>query len=286
MASGSMKEIKLRIKSMESTRQITKAMQMVAASKLRRAQEKAAESRPYFGILFSTISNIIARDRSISTPYTERREAKKLCYVVIAGDRGLAGGYNSNILKRVYAQMLAEDIPCAVVPIGKKALEFFRSRGVEVLSEAYSVAANVSIGDCFSLAKGLTERYLAGEFDGMYIGWTDFVSALSQNPSSYRLLPLSDSAADDGMNDTHSEAIYEPSEEEVFARIVPEYIGGVIYGALCESVASELAARRNAMDAATKNADEMISTLSLSYNRARQGAITQEITEIVAGSEN
>lgn len=285
MASGSMKEIKLRIKSMESTRQITKAMQMVAASKLRRAQERAVESRPYFGILFSTIGNIIARDGYISTPYTEQRETNKLCYVVIAGDRGLAGGYNSNILKRVYAQMQEEKAPCTVVPIGKKALEFFRSRGVEVLTDAHSVAANVSIGDCFSLARELTERYLAGEFDGMYIGWTDFVSALSQSPASYRLLPLSGSAADDGMGSAQSEPVYEPSEEEVFARIVPEYIGGVIYGALCESVASELAARRNAMDAATKNADDMISSLSLSYNRARQGAITQEITEIVAGAE-
>ena len=281
MAGVSTKEIKTRIRSMESTKQITKAMEMVAASKLRRAQAQVTASRPYFEILYSTIHDIVASNRELNSPYLVERPVKKVMYVVIAGDRGLAGGYNSNILKLVQSEIQGKD--AVVLPIGKKAVDFFRSRKIPALTESYAEAADVSIGDCFSIAKQLSKAFLAGEFDEIHVAYTNFVSVLSQTPATLRLLPLihqknsNAKVSNNGIN-------YEPDSEEVFASIVPEYLGGVLYGALCESRAAEQAARRSAMDSATQNADEMIADLSLKYNRARQAAITQEITEIVAGS--
>ena len=283
MAGVSTKEIKNRIRSMESTRQITKAMEMVASSKLRRAQAQISASRPYFQILSNTVSDILENNRDFSSPYLQERPVKKVMYIVIAGDRGLAGGYNSNILKMVEAELKGKD--AVVLPIGKKAVEFFRSRRISAFTELYSEAASVGIGDCFSIAKNLSKAFLAGEFDEVHIAYTNFISVLSQVPAAQKLLPLKKEA--ESNRDTasqRSDTIYEPGPEEVFAAIVPEYLGGILYGALCESRAAEQAARRTAMDSATSNADDMIADLSLKFNRARQAAITQEITEIVAGS--
>ena len=279
MAGVSSKEIKTRIRSMESTKQITKAMEMVAASKLRRAQAQVLTSRPYFETLHETIHEIVASNQDFSSPYLTARPVKKIAYVVIAGDRGLAGGYNSNILKLCYAEMEGRDV--AVLPIGKKALDFFRSKKMEVLTEAYAAAEEVSVGGCFSIAKLLCKAYLAGEYDEIRIGYTNFVSVLSQVPVTLQALPLLRQESD---RKTASDILYEPGSEEVFDAIIPEYVGGILYGALCESRAAEQAARRTAMDSATQNAEDMIADLSLKYNRARQAAITQEITEIVAGS--
>ena len=283
MAGVSTKEIKNRIRSMESTKQITKAMEMVAASKLRRAQAQVSNSRPYFEILYSTIQDITRANKDFSSPFLKNREVKKVMYIVIAGDRGLAGGYNSNILKMVLAEAQGKD--AVVLPIGKKAVDFFRSKNIPALTEVYAEAADVSIGDCFSISKQLSKAFLAGEFDEVYLAYTNFVSVLSQVPATMKLLPLEKPEAkplEDGQR--RCDTIYETDPEEVFAAIVPEYLGGILYGALCESRASEQAARRAAMDSATQNADEMIADLSLKFNRARQAAITQEITEIVAGS--
>ncbi|MGM9549343.1 MAG: ATP synthase F1 subunit gamma [Faecousia sp.] len=280
MAGVSTKEIKNRIRSMESTRQITKAMEMVAASKLRRAQAQVLSSRPYFEILYSTIRDIVSSNRDFSSPYLQERPVKKVMYIVIAGDRGLAGGYNSNILKLVQSEIEGKD--AVVLPIGKKALDFFKSKRVPTLTERYAEAADLTIGDCFSISKQLSKAFLAGEFDEIAVAYTNFVSVLSQTPASIQLLPLKKPEAQE--HDRRSDTLYEGDSEEVFAAIIPEYLGGVLYGALCESRASEQAARRAAMDSATQNADDMISDLSLKFNRARQAAITQEITEIVAGS--
>ena len=283
MAGVSTKEIKNRIRSMESTKQITKAMEMVAASKLRRAQAQISASRPYFEILYSTIQDITRSNKDFSSPYLKQREVKKVMYIVIAGDRGLAGGYNSNILKMVYSEVQGKD--AVVLPIGKKAVDFFKSKKIPVLTENYAEAADVGIGDCFSISKQLSKAFLAGEFDEVHVAYTNFVSVLSQVPAAMPLLPLKKPEAKelpDGQR--RCDTIYEGDPEEVFAAIVPEYLGGVLYGTLCESRASEQAARRSAMDSATQNADEMIADLSLKFNRARQAAITQEITEIVAGS--
>ena len=284
MAGVSTKEIKTRIRSMESTRQITKAMEMVASSKLRRAQAQITASRPYFQILSSTVNDILENNWDFSSPYLKERPVNKVLYIVIAGDRGLAGGYNSNILKMVEAELKGKD--AVVLPVGKKAVEFFRSRKIPAFTEIYSEAAAVGIGDCFSISKNLSKAFLAGEFDEVHIAYTNFVSVLSQVPASKKLLPLSPEQTRADAEDAarRCDTIYEPGPEEVFASIVPEYLGGILYGALCECRASEQAARRTAMDAATSNADDMIADLSLKFNRARQAAITQEITEIVAGS--
>lgn len=280
MAGVSTKEIKNRIRSMESTRQITKAMEMVAASKLRRAQAQVLSSRPYFEILYSTIADIASSNRDFSSPYLQERPVKKALYIVIAGDRGLAGGYNSNVLKLVQSEIAGKD--AVVLPIGKKALDYFRSKQIPTFTEQYAEAAELTVGDCFSVSKQVSKAFLAGEFDQIVVAYTNFVSVLAQTPAAMQLLPLKKPEKKERTN--QGDILYEGDSEEVFAAIIPEYLGGVIYGALCESRASEQAARRAAMDSATQNADDMIDDLSLKFNRARQAAITQEITEIVAGS--
>ena len=281
MAGISTKEIKNRIRSMESTKQITKAMEMVAASKLRKAQAQVLSSRPYFEILYSTINEIVDANRDFSSPYLTRCPGNKAAYVVIAGDRGLAGGYNSNILKLVMSEIEGKD--ATVLPIGKKAVDYFRSHNVPILARDYAEAEDMSLGDCFTVAKSLCKAYLAGEFQEIHVVYTNFVSVLSQTPAALRLLPLIRHTT--GREGTvQTDVVYEPDSVEVFDAIVPEYLGGVIYGALCESRASEQAARRTAMDSATSNAEDMIADLSLKFNRARQAAITNEIIDIVAGS--
>ena len=280
MAGVSTKEIKNRIRSMESTKQITKAMEMVAASKLRRAQAQVMDSRPYFEILHQTITDISVSTQDFSSVYFQEPGPAKVMFVVIAGDRGLAGGYNSNVLKLVEEQLRGQQ--AEVLPIGKKAVDFFRSRGIPAFTENYAEAASVSIGDCFSIAKQLCKAFREGTYSEIHVAYTNFESMLSQSPATLKLLPLERPHPEEGTR--HSDILYEPSNEEVFETIIPEYLGGLLYGALCESRASEQAARRTAMDNATQNAEDMIDDLSLKFNRARQAAITQEITEIVAGS--
>ena len=281
MAGVSTKEIKNRIRSMESTKQITKAMEMVAASKLRKAQAQVLSSRPYFEILYNTINEIVDVNSDLSSPYLTHRSGNKAVYVVIAGDRGLAGGYNSNVFKLVMSEIEGKD--AVVLPVGKKAVDYFRSHNVAMLTQNYAQTEEMSLGDCFTVAKSLCKAYLAGEFQEIHVAYTNFVSVLSQTPATLRLLPLL--RQDTGKEGSvQTDIVYEPDSVAVFDAIVPEYLGGVIYGALCESRASEQAARRTAMDSATQNAEEMIADLSLQFNRARQAAITQEITEIVAGS--
>ena len=277
MAGVSSKEIKNRIRSMNATKKITKAMEMVASSKLRKAQTRVQTARPYFETLRDTIGQIAASNQGLSNPYLTAGTGTKKAFVVIAGDRGLAGGYNSNLLKRCLAEMAGSD--AAVLPIGKKAVEFFKSKNATLLTEVYAQAESLSVGDCFSIAKQLCRRYLAGEFGEVYLVYTQFVSVLSQVPTTLQALPLQPQPT----AKSATEILYEPDADTVLSAIVPEYVGGVLYGALCESRAAEQAARRTAMDAATQNADEMINTLNLKYNQARQAAITQEITEIIAG---
>ncbi len=284
MAGASMKDIKLRIRSVESTMQITKAMELVASSKLRKAKERQERSRPYFAGLKETLIDIEANTSDFVSPYQKQREIKKRCLIMIAGDRGLAGGYNSNIIKAVTERM-QDGLSTCILPIGKRAVDFCNRKGIEILTTEFAEAACVSIPDCFTISNLVTQGYLSGQFDEVSIIYTQFVSMLTQTPRAESLLPLK---AEGGhkREDLHTLVLYEPSPEEVYDAIVPGYIAGMIYGAMCESVASEQGARRTAMDAASKNAAEMIEDLSLRYNRARQGAITQEITEIVAGAEH
>ncbi len=278
---GSMKDIKLRIKSVQSTMQITKAMELVASSKLRRAKERVEHSRPYFETLYQTLFEIAASNTEFQSRYLVQREVRRTCYIVIAGDRGLAGGYNANLFKALAAD--AAGAPCCVLPIGKKAVEHFERDGTPILSKAFGLAAEVSVGSSFEAARLVTAGYLAGDFDEIKIVFTQFVSMLTQTATVLKVLPFERPRQKPaGSRDL---ILYEPNSEEVFDAIIPEYLAGMVYGALCESVASELGARRTAMDSATKNAGDMIDSLNLYYNRARQAAITQEITEIVAGAE-
>ncbi len=280
MAGASMKSIKLRIKSMESTRQITKAMELVAASKLRSAQNNAITSRPYFRELYEAMSDIYETSPEFASPYLKISSKGRSLYIVIAGDRGLAGGYNNNVLRMAAEKIREED--GVVLPIGKKAIEFFRHHGTEMLTDEYGKAAELTASDCFSIANVLAEDFRSGKFKAIVLAYTNFVSMLSQSPALLALLPME---RQKGRGAVRRNILYEGGSEAVFDAIVPEYIGGLIYCALCESIASEQAARRTAMDSASKNADEIIGDLNLRFNRARQGAITQEITEIIAGSE-
>lgn len=280
---GSMKDIKLRIKSVESTMQITKAMELVASSKMRRAKERVEHSRPYFETLYESLTKIAAADPRARNPYLRREDIKQTLLVVIAGDRGLAGGYNANVFK----QADAAEGPVTVLPIGKRSAEYFAHHGAGLFTPEVLMAADVSVSECFTLSHQITEGFLKGEYDAVKLCYTRFDSMMTQTATTLEVLPLTIEPTEAQKAEARrSQILYKPSCEEVFGAIIPEYVAGVLYGAVCESVASELAARRTAMDAATKNAGEMIEHLNLYYNRARQAAITQEITEIVAGAEN
>ena len=280
---GSMKDIKLRIKSVESTMQITKAMELVASSKMRRAKERVEHSRPYFETLYESLTKIAAADPRARNPYLRREDIKRTLLVVIAGDRGLAGGYNANVFK----QADAAEGPVTVLPIGKRSAEYFAHHGAGLFTPEVLMAADVSVSECFTLSHQITEGFLKGEYDAVKLCYTRFDSMMTQTATTLEVLPLTIEPTEAQKAEARrSQILYKPSCEEVFGAIIPEHVAGVLYGAVCESVASELAARRTAMDAATKNAGEMIEHLNLYYNRARQAAITQEITEIVAGAEN
>ena len=295
---ANMKAVKLRIKSVQSTMQITKAMELVASSKLRKAKERAEVCRPYFETMHQTLVDIARGNTDFSSVYARESGNEKRCYVLIAGDRGLAkmsftpsalktsptaGGYNTNLFKCLEAASVNQDF--LVLPIGKKAVEYSKRNGFACVTESFGEIADVSVADCFEMANLLCGEFKKGEFGHIDLCYTKFVSMLSQQPSAIPVLPLKDLTDKQDTKSIRNLILYEPDASEVFDAIVPEYLAGLIYGAVCESVASELAARRTAMEAATNNAEEMIEKLNLHYNRARQASITQEITEIVGGAE-
>ena len=282
MASN-MKAVKLRMKSIDSTRQITKAMELVAASKLRKAKDRAEAVTPGFNILRHTLRDIAQSNSDFTSVYTKASKSDKRCYIVIAGDRGLAGGYNNNLFKFVDAK--SEGQKYSVVPIGKKAYEYYSKRDVEIVTDQYKEVSDVSVADCFSAAKLICDAYNEGHYGHFRLFYTEFQNMLTMVTRRIPLLPLEDFDKKTENEEVSKSVIeYSPNAEEVFKLIVPEYIAFVLYSGICESLASEYAARRTAMDAATKNADEMLENLELYYNRARQANITQEITEIVAGA--
>ena len=309
---ANMKAVKLRIKSVQSTMQITRAMQLVAGSKLIKAKQKAENSKPYFETLHETLTGIARENNDFQSPYTRAGANDRWLYIVIAGDRGLAGGYNANVFKLMEEESRGRDV--TVLPIGKKSVEHFAQHKVPILTKAFSEVASIGVSDCFEIARMICEAYAGGEYGHISLCYTKFVSMMTQTPGVTSLLPLSDftdpsgnrlmelgdaSAAvpksaegaaepekeEDAPGGARELILYEPDSETVFNSIVPDYLAGLLYAGINISVASELAARRMAMEAATDNAEEMIETLSLYYNRARQASITQEITEIVAGAE-
>lgn len=271
-------DIKARIKSVESTMQITKAMELVATSKLRRAKETVERTRPFYQVLGKAIDDIacLADDEHIK--WFENSESDKTLFVVFAGDRGLAGGYNSNIFK--LTEKLSAGKKSIWLPIGKKAVEYAKHRNYDIYSDLFAEAADQSVGSILTLGKLISDGYASGEFGEVVLIFTEFVSMMTQRPVYETLLPLQRA---EGNDEISFETDCKPSE--MLDMIVPEYVGGVLYSALCESLASESGARRMAMNSANKNAEEIINTLMLHYNRVRQAAITQEITEIVSGAE-
>lgn len=271
MASNA-KQLKSRIRSVDSTMHITKAMELVASSKLRRATARMEAARPYFSAMTSAMSKLARAD----SVYSTAREVKKTCFVVVAGDRGLAGGYNSNIYKLLKSEAAGKD--AVVIPIGKRAADHVSHRGYASPKKYLSVEG-MTLADCVEAGFLIKDMYLGGEIDEAYIIYTKFNSMLSFEPTVKKILPLQKSE-----NESSGYVLFEPSTEDVLDTVIPEYISGIVCGAVRESFASELSARRAAMDNASKNAAEMIENLELKYNRARQSAITQEITEIIGGS--
>ena len=280
MSGASMNDIKSRIKSVTGTMQITKAMELVATSKLRRAREKIESSRPFHEIIGEAINGIEASSEVKNSIWSKKTEGKKPLYIVIAGDRGLAGGYNANIFRLTSA--LSADKTAKYIPLGKKALDYYVHRNLDIISRDYGYVAEISVSDSLDIGEEICRGYLAGEYDSVILVYTKFVSMISQMPLYEQLLPLDRES--EGKSDV-PDPIFGGDPEEILAKILPQYVGGVIYSCICEALASESAARRTAMNAANKNASEIIDTLVLKYNRARQAVITQEITEIVSGSE-
>lgn len=280
MAGASMKDIKLRIRSVESTMQITKAMQLVASSKLRNARARMEASRPYMKVARTAVWDIALHNTGAQSHYVVPREIGNRCYIVIAGDRGLAGSYNANMFKRI--EWDSRDASWCVIPIGRKAREFYARKGVPIIAEVEKVEG-LSLESCVEIARHVMDGYDSGTYDEIVLAYTSFVSVLTQKTKLKPLLPLD---AHDAPERTGRQMLCEPDADALLREFLPQYLAGLIYAAACDAFASEQAARRVAMDSATKNAGEMIEDLSLRYNRARQSSITQELTEIVAGAEH
>lgn len=282
MASSNMKDIKRRIKSVESTRQITKAMELVASSKLRKAKEKADNSKPFFNTLYDTMCEIVASDNTFNSIYTRKRKNNVTLLVVIGGDRGLAGGFNANVLKLAQQRYdeLKESSEVVILPIGRKAVEYFEKRDVKIMTRYENISESLTIYGAMGIADKIIDVYNKDKIDRVELFYTDCVSPLLQEARRMPLIPLDIDPDKEYKGLTN----YDPSPEAVFDSIIPRYLAGVLFGAIVDSFAAEQAARRTAMENATDNANEMISDLSLMYNRARQAAITQEITEIVGGA--
>lgn len=286
MASSNMKDIKRRIKSVESTLQITKAMELVASSKLRRAKERADNVRPFFDSLYKIMWEITSEDDAFNSVFTNADKGNNVLLIVVAGDRGLAGGFNSNIFKLAQSridEIKSQSGTVSVIPIGRKSAEYFHKRDVRIVAEYENIAEHIKINQVMDISEKIIGAYTQGKINRVEIVFTNYVSPILQEPRHMSILPVENIDAD---SEKKSGGItnYEPSPEAVFDRLVPKYVAGIIYGAVADSFASEQASRRTAMENATDNANEMIDNLSLIYNRARQSSITQEITEIVGGA--
>ena len=279
---ASMRDIKRRKSSIQSTGQITKAMKLVSTVKLQKAKVRAEESKPYFKHLYQVISSMLSKSTpEVKAKYLGGNSGGKKAIVVISSNRGLAGGYNSNIVKLV----TGSDIPredAWIYAIGRKGMEALKRKGYEIKEDLSEIINAPLYSDAADLAKKLMEEYESGNVSEIYIAYTVFKNTVSHIPTLLKLLPTDTFSEDESQSLTLMN--YEPAPEQALMKIMPKYVGGEIYGALIEALASENGARMQAMDSATNNAEEMISSLELQYNRARQGSITQELTEIISGA--
>ena len=285
MATANLKDIKRRIKSVESTMQITKAMELVASSKLRRAKEKAERAEPFFNMLYQMMCQIVAESGDFQSTFLQHHTGGAVLLIAIAGDRGLAGGFNSNVFKQVQIRM--EELQTAgrepvVIAIGRKAVEYFQRRNVRILAEFDNIGEDITVYKSLDIAERIVTLYEKGDIQAVELIYTNYVSPLVQEAHHMHVMPVEH--LEHAPGGYHALTTYEPSPEAVFDALIPKYLAGMLYCAVIESFAAEQAARRLAMENATDNATEMITDLSLVYNRARQSAITQEITEIVSGA--
>lgn len=281
---ASMKDIKRRRDSIQSTGQITKAMKLVSTVKLQKAKGKAESTKPYSDLMYETICNMLARSGNINHKYLQAGESSKKAIITITANRGLAGGYNTNITKLITESGIPkEDID--IIAIGTKGKDYLARRGYNITEDDSEVINAPLYTDARDICDRLLERFAAGEIGEIYLAYTSFKNTVVHEPKLIKLLPVSIDT--EGVNSESNDTTpmnYEPAEDEALNLIIPKYVCSLIYGALIEAVASENGARMQAMDNATSNADEMISDLSLKYNRARQASITQELTEIIAGA--
>jgi F-type H+-transporting ATPase subunit gamma len=286
---ASLRDIRKRIKSVKSTRQITKAMKMVSAAKLRKAQEAIMAARPYAQTLEALINELVSRVEpgSVTHPLLTQRPVKKAEVVLVTSDRGLAGGFNSNIAKRAYRYLKEDGATLEktyVTTIGRKGGDFLRARNVTARKDWAGLVGRVSYAGAAEVAQELSKRFLEGEVDAVYLAYNEFVSTISQKVTFVRILPLEAGGAD-AKKGTKVDFKYEPTPQAVLDALVPQALNTRIFRALLESAAGEHGARMSAMENATKNAGDMISRLTLFYNRTRQAAITKELMEIVSGAE-
>jgi F-type H+-transporting ATPase subunit gamma len=280
---ASLRDIKTRITSTKKTSQITKAMEMVSASKFSRAESNAKSFVPYMEKIQEVVANIAAGSTDASHPMLISRPVKKTAYIVITSDRGLAGAYNSNVLRGAY-QMMQKRHKSAdeytVIALGRVARDFFVKRGISVSLEIIGLSDQPSFAEIKEIANNAVNMFQDETYDELYMWYNHFVSAIQHDVTEKKLLPLTDIS----VNEKKTSYEFEPSQEEILEVLLPQYAESLIYGALLDGKASEHAARMTAMKNATDNAKELINSLSLQYNRARQAAITQEITEIVGGA--
>ena len=284
---ASMRDIKRRRDSIQSTEQITKAMKLVSTVKLQKSRAKAENTKPYFELMYDTIQSVLRTSGSLQHKYLKQNASEKKAVIAITSNRGLAGGYNNNIIKLIASELPREST--LVYAIGRKGREGLQRRGYEIREDDSEVINEPVYRDASDLTGILLESYAKGEIGEIWLAYTKFRNAVSQTPQLIKLLPVEkkEKAEEEETAETAgAKALmtYEPDEEAVLDAVIPKYMSSLIYGALMEAVASENGARMTAMDNATNNAEEMIGALSLQYNRARQGAITQELTEIVAGA--
>jgi len=278
------RDIKRRIKSVTSTKQITKAMELVSSAKLRKAKKHLQDTKPYLTAMYNAINEILDSSGEIRNVFLNPREVKKTLYIVIAADRGLCGGYNANVLKKA-ANEIGDSKAFSVLTVGQKARDFFRKIDADFDGEYVGISERPTFKHAKSIGELSRELFKQNSVDEVILISTEFVSTISHKPRALKILPLTIDTENFVAKEREERMEYEPSAEGVFDYLVPKYIDSMIYGALIESSTSEQGARRVAMESATDNAEEMIDKLKLKYNRARQASITQEIAEIVGGAE-
>ena len=282
---ASMRDIKRRKGSIQSTQQITKAMKLVSTVKLQRAKQRAEQSKAYFNCMYETVTSMLAKTGSLNHPYLKKGESGKKAVIVITSNRGLAGGYNSNVVKLITQGDFKKD-ELEIYAIGKKGRDALNRNGYHIMEEDADIIEEPSYVDAMAISSKLLEAYAAGEISEIYLAYTGFKNTVVHVPTLLKLLPVEAPTEEKAEKESESKAMmnFEPEDDEALDMIIPKYVTSLIYGGLVEAVASENGARMQAMDSATSNAEEMIDHLSLMYNRARQGSITQELTEIIAGA--